>query len=216
MKRFLIKISVVLFLGCALHIATVIFFANGKIDNFYLRFTSARQSSLILGNSRSAQGLMPSVIENELRNFSHEGSLYNYSFTLSTSPYGPYYLQSIRKKLDPKTRNGLFILSVDPWSISRESALPLDDTLKYFESSSIPFNMRFVNQNPNWEYLLKNYDRGWGDMILRNVVYQTQTNLHADGWLEVSVPMDSARQARRVRQRLEIYSKQIFEAKRAD
>lgn len=213
MKKFLIKIGVVLALVVLVHGITVLIFANGKIDGFYLRFTTPQQHSLVIGNSRAAQGIVPHVIDEHLRGQNFEGPLFTYSFTLSTSAYGPYYLASIKKKLDHSTRRGLFILSVDPWSISRDAELKTDDTTKYADRWTLPYNMNFVNTNPNIEFLLKNYHKGWGDMILANTVRTVQSELHSNGWLEITIPMIKGKHEQRMRDKINLYRKQNFHTK---
>ena len=213
MKKFLVKIGIALGLVVLVHGVTVLLFANGKIDVFYLRFTTPRKHSLVLGNSRAAQGIVPDVVDESLEDQNFQGPLFNYGFTLSTSPYGPFYLASVKKKLDPTTQRGLFILSVDPWSISRETALKTDDTTQYIDGRGFPYNMHFVNSNPNLEFLVKNYDKGWGDMILANTVRTVQSELHPNGWLEITIPMIKDRHEQRIRDKVELYRKQNFYAK---
>ena len=90
---------------------------RGGVDAFYGRFASPPAGSLILGTSRAAQGIRPAVLAARLGG-QFEGPLLNYAFTLTHSPYGPAYLASIRRKLRPEVRHGLFIVAVDPWSLS--------------------------------------------------------------------------------------------------
>lgn len=213
MRKFLFKVGISLGLVAILHIVTVLRFANGKIDGFYLRFTTPKQHSLVLGNSRAAQGIVPDVVEAGLEDLNFQGPLFTYGFTLGTSPYGPYYLESIKKKLDTSTRHGLFILSVDPWSISRDVILPSDDPSLYDEAKSIPNNMHFVNWDPNFEYLIKNYYKGWGDMIIANTVRTVQSELHPNGWLEVTIPMNTPRHEQRVAEKIRQYRNENFYSK---
>src|SRR5690242_1824024 len=120
MKRFLIRVGLTLLLVVLLHAATLLLFGNGKADGFYLRFVASPPSSMILGNSRAAQAIVPSLLDSIIRRTvpAHKATL-NYSFTLSTSPYGYYYFESVRRKIADNATDGLFILAVDPWSISR-------------------------------------------------------------------------------------------------
>lgn len=213
MRKFLIKAGIALGLAVAVHGITVLLFANGKIDGFYLRFTTPAQHALVLGNSRAAQGVVPDVVDATLEELGFEGKLFNYGFSLSTSPYGPYYLASIKKKLDPATKNGLFIVCVDPWSISRKADLPTDDTLRYFDSRNLPYNMHFVNINPNLEYLFKNYYKGWGDMIIANTARTERIALHENGWLEVTVPMNKERYDQRILEKVKRYEQENINSK---
>lgn len=213
MKKFLSRVGIALSLVLLIHAATVILFANGKINGFYLRFTTPRQHSLILGNSRAAQAVVPHVLDSSLANLNFQGPVFNYAFSLSTSPYGPYYLASIKKKLDHSTQKGLFILSVDPWSISREAHLATDDTTKFFDANSFPYNIHFVNWDPNLEFLLKNYNAAWGDMIIANTVRTIQAELHPNGWLEVTVPMHQKRHEERILGKIKRYRNENFYSK---
>src|SRR5690606_33715130 len=158
-------------------VVVVFLFANGKIDPYYLRFTTPKKHSLVVGNSRAAQGIMPHILDSCLNELKFDGPLFNYSFTISTTPHGPHYLESIKRKLDKRSRNGLFILSVDPWSISGDAKIEVDHPRLYSDAKRIPNNMRFVNINPNWEYLFRNYDKAWGSMILKNME-RKQMELH--------------------------------------
>ena len=94
MKRFILQLALILsvLIGC---IFLVLNKADGGTDPFYIRFTTPKQQNLILGTSRAAQGLQPHVFDSICNvNF------YNYSFTIAHSPYGPTYLNSIKKKLN--------------------------------------------------------------------------------------------------------------------
>jgi hypothetical protein len=97
LKAFLIKTTVYIFVVGLTFIITLSF-ADGKVDQFYLRFTSPAMDNLIIGTSRSAQGILPSTINEELNR-----KFFNFSFTIAHSPYGPVYLNSIKKKLNPNT-----------------------------------------------------------------------------------------------------------------
>ena len=56
MNKFLFKIFLLIIFISLLHIIFS-FFSDGSTDNFYLRLTSKKQNSMILGTSRSAQGV---------------------------------------------------------------------------------------------------------------------------------------------------------------
>ena len=97
---------------------------------FYVRFTSPTQHNLIIGTSRAAQGIQPTVLNEIIPN----KSFFNYAFTAAQSPFGPVYLKSIQKKIDTTTKNGIFIVTVDPWSISSKSKDP-NDSSKFRENN---------------------------------------------------------------------------------
>jgi hypothetical protein len=140
---------------------------------------------MILGNSRGAQGLIPYVFDSILSEKKYP--LFNYSFTLIQSKYGPAYLNSIRRKLDPSTKDGLFILQVDPWSVSKRKVNEADNPKDYPEWHSIPELITNPNQRFNLEYLDKNYFNAWGRMILDNTISKSKATLHKNGWLEIDI-----------------------------
>jgi hypothetical protein len=183
-----------LLLGAALLGPVVL---RGRVDAFYGRFTSPPAGSLILGTSRAAQGIRPAVLASGLGK-KFDGPLLNYAFTLTHSPYGPAYLRSIGRKLRPDTRNGLFILAVDPWSLSLtgpEGAFP--------EDQSFIGQLRQVSQNPNLPYLTRYQTKPLYRLLLD---YATATErLHPDGWLEVNIGTDSAQIRARTARKLQDY-----------
>ncbi|GAC1596903.1 MAG: hypothetical protein NVS3B25_21530 [Hymenobacter sp.] len=170
---------------------------RGQVDAFYSRFTGPPAGSLVLGTSRAAQGIQPAVLAAGLGR-AFEGPWLNYAFTLTHSPYGPAYLRSIRRKLRPGLKNGLFIIAVDPWSLSLTGPEGV-----YPEDHSFIGQLTQVSQNPNLPYLArfqtKPLYRLWLD-------YATATErLHPDGWLEVNIGTDSAQVRARTARKLQDY-----------
>jgi hypothetical protein len=51
---------------------------------------------------------------------------FNFSFTIVDSPYGPIYHYAIKRKINENSKSSIFILSVDPWSISSTTKNPND------------------------------------------------------------------------------------------
>ncbi|MBF9237424.1 hypothetical protein I2I05_08440 [Hymenobacter sp. BT683] len=170
---------------------------GGHVDAFYGRFTSPQAGSLIIGTSRAAQGIQPAVLAATLGN-RFEVTLLNYSFTLTHSPYGPAYLHSIERKLRPDAKNGLFIVAVDPWSLSltgAEGSFP--------EDNSFIGQLGQVSQNPNLAYLARFQTKPLYRLLLD---YATATErLHPDGWLEVTIGIDSAQVRARTARKLQDY-----------
>ena len=182
MKSFLYKITVfILFLLISCFF--VLSQADGYTDAFYLRFTSPKQNSLIIGTSRAAQGIQPKYLNKFFPNL----SFYNYSFTIAHSPYGPTYLESIKKKINEDTKNGIFVLEVNPWSISSLCKDP-NDLSNFRELTLCLANTYLVNINPNIVYLMRNYDKPYYNLLRRD---QSSMFLHNNGWLEVTIDMDS-------------------------
>lgn len=184
MKKFLFKSTVFLILTLV-GLSFILMNYGGYVDYFYQKFTVPQQTSMILGDSRSVQGIQPRIIDQELKDSAYDLPMFNYSFTISQSNYGQPYTESVKKKLKP-SHNGLFILTVNPWLFTERE----DDDLKkgiYSEQKSPPHNMHFVNSNPNFEYFIRNYKY----FHFRTIISQT-AELHKDGWVEDhNLPNDS-------------------------
>lgn len=180
MKKFLIEST----LFSVVIIATVYFVflqANGKSDPFYSRTATPKQSSLIVGTSKAAQGLMPEVISPYLKK-----DIYNFSFTVAHSPFGPAYLSAIEKKLKSETKDGIFIITVDPWSISSDGKDP-NNEMDFGETKSFIGKTPSFSSKPNIPYLLNSFD----DNYIKILMNFSLMEVHNDGWLEVFPPMDS-------------------------
>ncbi|MFC6224247.1 hypothetical protein ACFP2F_13425 [Hymenobacter artigasi] len=193
-SRLLLRLLLLLVAGLlgAVLLAPVVL--RGGVDAFYGRFTSPPAGSLVLGTSRAAQGIRPAVLSARLGG-QFDGPLLNYAFTLTHSPYGPAYLASIRRKLRPEVRNGLFIIAVDPWSLSLTGA---EGTFP--EDQSFIGQLHQVSQNPNLPYLTRYQTKPLYRLPLD---FATATErLHPDGWLEVNIGTDSAQVRARTARKL--------------
>lgn len=204
MKRF-IKLTVLFLIPVILFLFGIGFLADGTTDPFYLRFTSPPQKNLIVGTSKAAQGIQPEVLKKELGI-----AFYNYAFTVSHSPYGRSYFESIKKK-HKKEKGGTFIVTVDPWSISSYCQDPNDET-KFRENTSCVAITENVNAFPNYEYLYKNLDGNYRHILIKA---NDKILLHNDGWLEVfDIDMSSEEVQKRVTKKVKNYrSKYLQQAK---
>ena len=183
-------------LGATLLLPVVL---RGGVDAFYGRFASPAAGSLVLGTSRAAQGIRPAVLAARLAG-QFEGPLLNYAFTLTHSPYGPAYLASIRRKLRPAVRHGLFIVAVDPWSLSAAGRADTPGAELFPEEKSFIGELHEVSQSPNLAYLARYQTKPLYRLPLD---YATATErLHPDGWLEVNIGLDSAQVRARTARKL--------------
>ena len=137
-------------------IGYAIFLTGKQTDDFYKRFISKQQHSLILGSSRGS-GINPAILDQIIQLKHPTVKFYNYAFTWGHSPYGPKYLESIQKKLDPKTKDGIFVVIVEPTALMVTRSKP-DSPEYYFENDKSVAKTSFVNINPNLEYLMESYD----------------------------------------------------------
>lgn len=186
MKQFLLKAVVLACICLASFLVLVPVFKDGYVDAFYTRFTYPAKS-LILGTSRAAQGIQPAVLQ-EVLGKKYEAPLLNYAFTLSHSPFGPSYLRSIRRKLVPETKNGLFIVAVDPWSLSVSKNPAEKGVVNFPEDDSFVNKLNVVNAAPNFEYLSSHLEKPLYRILLDNL--KPVEKLHKDGWLEIETNMD--------------------------
>jgi len=199
-KKFLNYI-ILFSLGSFLFILTCISFfkLDENTDEFYFKFTTHPQSSLIIGTSRAAQGILPSILDSIL----NRRDLFNYAFTIAHSPFGESYYKSIKSKINSNSKNGIFIVTVDPWSVSSTTEDP-NDSLSFQEIKLAVGATRFVNSNPNLLYLLKSYDQPFYNLFARKE--NNSVVLHKNGWLEVSVSMDTTSVLKRLKEKVISYN----------
>jgi hypothetical protein len=180
---------------------------HGYVDAFYARFAAPPAGSLVLGTSRAAQAIKPGVLAARLGE-RYQGPWLNYAFTLAESPYGPGYLGSIRRKLAPGTHHGLFVLAVDPWSLSLPKSVLATKPLALPEAKSMVSQLRNVSQNPNLDYLTHYLHKPFYQLLLDTNSKHVVERLHPDGWLEIALPpptADTALLRRRTAEKLATY-----------
>lgn len=205
MKQFIIKstgfIALVL-----ISILAVFNMADGSTDANYLKFTTPKQSSLIIGSSRAAQGIQPKELMRVLK----RDDIYNYAFQIPSSPYGEVYFESIKKKVDTNAKNGLFILEVNPWTIASQMDLHTRKE-KFSEKSVFIDNTKYVNLKPNIEYLIESYGESYINILKdrnRKGAYQTFF-VEDDGWLRATIESDMISREDRTKNKLKTYNKKL-------
>ncbi|PIA77531.1 hypothetical protein BFR04_08815 [Gaetbulibacter sp. 4G1] len=186
MKLLLIKLSI-FFIICLGIITTILINYGGHVDYFYEKFTTPKTKSMIIGDSRSFQGIQPKVINQYFQNKKpYELPILNYSFTVTQAVSGPLYNKSILKKIDTTATNGLFIISITPdFFTSKEGNR--NELGEFREANQPPHNMNLVDVSPNYEYLLKNTS-----YLHFKALFRKKSKTHKDGWLEESnLPSDT-------------------------
>lgn len=198
MKKFLLKLSFYLAAGI-LVFAVLGSFADGNTDDNYMHFAVEKPHNIILGDSRGSQAVLPSILKDKLQQ-----KFDNFSLNVVQSPYGPIYLEALKRKINPETKNGLFILTVDPWNLSLNKNVK---SSKDFPEEHSPLkNMYSYDWSPNYEYLLKNYSRSWFKIFTeREDKGRSNTYLHKDGWMEVNVNMQKDSVAKREFEKIDIF-----------
>jgi hypothetical protein len=182
-------------------VMVIVKLADNSLDNFYGHFISGRKSSLILGTSRAAQGLIPEIINKKVGN----AEFYNFSFTLANSPYGKTYYEAIRKKIIP-SKSSTFLLAIDPWSISEDLCKNTDTN--HLKEQDYTLQYPVFDQNPNVIYLTNKFSGRFVDLF--SGAKDSRTQLTTDGWLRVDISMDENDIARRKKQKLEQYNRKVM------
>ncbi|GGK60444.1 MULTISPECIES: hypothetical protein [Flavobacteriaceae] len=180
MKKICRKITLFIILVVSF-ITVLLNYYGGYIDPFYEKFTTPKQFSMILGDSRAMQGIQPKVLDSNLKESNYKLPIYNFSFTIKQATYGASYLNAIKRKLDTTFNNQLFVVTVNPWMLANRTPKLL------VESDSIimnepPHNITNMTMKPNIEYFIKNFRffnfRG---------VFSKNNKLHKDGWSEIHI-----------------------------
>lgn len=206
MKRFWYQIGFFLS-GLFILIGIVFFSADGYSDGIYLKFTTPKQTSLIIGTSKAAQGIHPKILNKVLE----REDIYNYGFTVIHSPFGPAYLKSIQNKLK-KSEDGVFIIAVDPHSISSKTKDP-NNILGFRENETAVGAIENVNTYPNFEYLLFHYPEQYIYILTRKIRYVSQGLLHEDGLVETGLSTDPELVQQRINEKIVSYTQQTEEYK---
>jgi len=206
MKKTFAKFSIYVFVLIGIHYFAAMR-AGSYFDPFYLRFTTGQHASMVVGTSRAAQGILPEVLNRELGG--EYTTIANFGFTIVNSPYGEVYLNAMRQKLDTtkQPKKNIFIVSVDPWSITTKNN-PTDDVALYREQNLFLDKMKTIGKvgKPNFEYLSKGYAESWGKILYRPITNKRRMCLHEDGWLEVNVPMNESAVQKRQTAKVENYT----------
>lgn len=211
MKRFLRNIILWTIPIVALYVIVISLNAGPSTDYFYYRFTRPKAPSLVMGTSRAAQGIIPSVIDSISGPNAYNYPLFNYAFTIHNSPYGPCYLDALKKKFNGE-KDGIFIVAVDPFAVSNYKKNFVSEGEKFSECDEAPANIHFTEMKPNFEYLLKNYTN---DIRTLTGIKEREYDIrvHNDGWLEVNFPYDTALFRRNTAEKIKNYDEYVRKIK---
>lgn len=203
MKQFIIKllIALSLFLACVIIMLVSLDYCGISDDTGYKRLLS-KNHSLIIGTSRSAQGMVPYIVDSMLVNSGYDLPINNFSFNVSYSPFGEVYYDAICRKIDTLNCNkkGLYIVAVDPFALCMEVTDWDKDGLREDDK---PLRYMYYCHRPQFLYLLMNCrPHQW--------IHNNYAKLHDDGWLEVNANMDSLHVIRNVELKMQDYNKYII------
>ncbi len=176
MKKFIYK-TIIYGIGFLLLLFIFINSFGSYIDYFYLKFTTPKASSMVIGDSRSFQGIQPELIDSLVSDSFYDKSLYNYSFTIGQFSYDSVNYISMKRKHNEKANNGLYILSIHPWVLSE----PKEGIRGHYNRilKVAPHTISDPNKYPNIEYMFKHFD----DFNFKGA-FRRNSVLHKTGWLE--------------------------------
>lgn len=183
MKIFIIKCFFLSAFAISLYLLAQWNLSETFVNQNYPKFTH-QAGSLILGISRAHDGIAPNILEENLEQFKVDKPFLNFAFHLSQSPYGPVYLEAVKKKIKKDSRNGVFILGVSVGNICIPDYTK-DSPEEFSDKYSILAKVKNLNSDPNFEYIRKSFGKA-----LYKGFTEPQTGIrviHDDGWIEVDV-----------------------------
>jgi hypothetical protein len=152
-------------------------FSESFVDYYYAKVTHEGKS-LIIGTSRASQGLIPDSI---IKGTKFDGPMLNFAFSSFESAFDEGYFNAIKEKLDDNIKNGLFIIEIDPAAIYIDESMPSSKKLS---------NQLLFHGNPNYEYMYRNINPFYQIIEKRNF-RDIRSTQHPNGWMEVTLPLDS-------------------------
>ncbi len=174
----ILKLLFVVLFIVGMHTLSLYFIAPHNVLD-YNKCVGRAQQNLIVGTSRASQAIQPSVLSENLDKY-----FFNFAFNGSLSKYGDVYSQAIMKKLDEQSSDGIFIVTVDPWSVStkkgEESQFPLEHDQQNYLNQLSSFTGKV-----NLPFLYHNYNYGWMHLIWDYYKKGSLSITHEDGWLEI-------------------------------
>ncbi len=161
-------------------------YTQGYVNEYYPKFLN-KSPSLVIGTSRALQGIIPDSL---IQGLDFDGPMLNFAFTIKSSPFGEVYLNAIKRKVPSETTSGLFIVEVSPFAFAADTSLKRGVN-RFRESKLMLGDQCFMNFEPNIEFVLRNYGKPIYELILNDNGGNVNLKTFKNGWLQVTVPMDS-------------------------
>jgi hypothetical protein len=195
-KNFWIKITVVLIGIILLHVS-MLPLVDGSISIGLSKVSAGNHKNLIIGTSRIAQTLQPKALNDVL----HKQFL-NFAIDAATTSYSETYNKAIANIIPDNCKDGMFILAMDPWTITSYHD-PNTGELMEPEKNSALGQQLTITDHLNIEYLIRDYNEGWGQILLSRIRSNSTVICHKDGWVEVTRPSDSTFVAERMGKKIQ-------------
>lgn len=182
-SKFWLKLAIIATILLLMH-GAMLLIVDGRNNIALYKVSGEKKQNLIIGSSRIAQALNPDVFyEQTQRDF------LNLAISLSSTSYSEMYNEVIFEKLDENTSDGIFILALDPWIISRKYDECTNKEL-YPENDDNMANLWSYNTPLNVQFLIKDYQYAWGNILVTNLRNNATVIGHKNGWIEVTRPLD--------------------------
>lgn len=178
--KFILKISFLASMLVGAYILVIYGITKkSDFDYNYSKFTH-KGGSLIIGISRAHYGINPEIIEKEFKN-DIKLPVLNFALQKTQSSYGEVLLNSIKKKIDTNSsKNGLFILSVNPGSFLISKNVDIDKDI--IDENTNLYKVKNLNTNPNFEYIRKCFE---SSLYQGFTIPQSKfKKFHDNGWAE--------------------------------
>lgn len=164
------------------YLAMVYALSQGYVDDYYKKFTQPA-GSLIIGLSTASEGLVPDMIEKDLKSFDFEEPMVNFALDGTQSRFGDVYFEGIKKKIkQTTTKKQLFILSVSPGSFAAQKHTS-DEDINNMDKNSILGKVSDFTSNPNYNYIINTYGLPLYNALHSEDQWNHQTT-HDNGWNE--------------------------------
>lgn len=177
MRKFILKIALYTVLVTALFFTFLTFYLKKfepYIDSNYARLTSYHNGGMVIGTSRAAIDVEPSLINKDL---------YNFSFTIDASPFDDSYFELIKRYHQTQAFDStrIHIVTVDPWALS--SVMSYEN----LKNKGFTSQLRMPISNPNHEYILRFANLSVWE--INNVIMNSDRNLHINACGRLVKPM---------------------------
>jgi len=196
MVRFAVKLVVFVAITLSVWLFLLYVPSRGFSDRFEMKFNEPC-GSMITGSSRALLSMSPEEID---PNGFFQKPFLNFAFTQRTSPYGEVYYNAISNKLLTDSKNGVFLLEVNPLAIYTASD-------SFAERGLILGRMHFFNLNPNPEYVLLNSEHALYQLYLKPPAANNNVVYHNSGWNENTIAADTGLRTKKIAEQYTAHEK---------
>ena len=150
----------------------LLMFGDWSSSTFYYKVAPKKLDSMIIGGSRALQGIDPKILNKYLQ----RDDIFNYAFANKISPYGALYFDSISKKLKKSSKKNIYLVCVNPSTISSETKNPNDEK-KFRELKTDLLVKNYSNGLAGKiKFYFSRYRKGLINLIINDGISKTHRN----------------------------------------